>query len=104
MRLWIALLVVCVGCRAAKFALLPSINSPGSSRDPDRTRPLVENDQPAPYTTTESAPGRAPDDPVELGPVAGGVTTSAALLWLLGGAAPFLGVFGTFEENDLARP
>lgn len=104
MRRWLALmLVVAAGCRVARYALLPPINS--SSRDPDRTRPLVENYEPPPYSTRESAPGRAPDDPIEIpvpgGSIAGGVSAAAALLFLLGGAAPLIGVFGEFEENDL---
>jgi hypothetical protein len=82
---------------------MPSINNPGSSRDPDPTRPLVEN-APSPYSSTEQAPGTAPQDPLPIGPIAGGVSAATALLVLLGGAAPLIGVFGTFEENDLARP
>lgn len=101
---WIALVfVLCAGCRAAKFALLPPMNNPGSSRDPDLTRPLVET-APAPYSSAESAPGRAPDDPVEVGPIAGALSASAVLLFLLGGAAPAVGLVGTFEENDVAAP
>ena len=104
-RRWLVLLlVVGAGCRAAKYALLPGMNNPGSSRDPDRTRPLVENYEPPPYSTKEAAPGRAPDDPVEIGPIAAGTSASTVLLFLLGGAAPLVGVFGTFEENDLSRP
>ena len=107
MRRWLALvLVVGAGCRVAKYALLPPINSPGSSRDPDRTRPLVESYEPPPYSTRESAPGRPADDPVEIpipgGVIAVGTTAATALLFLLGGAAPLIGVFGEFEENDLA--
>ncbi|MBA3454332.1 MAG: hypothetical protein H0T42_14665 [Deltaproteobacteria bacterium] len=96
------LLVLCAGCRVAKLALLPPINSPGSSSDPDRTRGLVETYEPPPWSRTESSPGRPPDDPVPVGPIAGATSASATLLFLLSGAAPLIGVYGTFEENDLA--
>lgn len=102
MRWIVLLLVIGAGCRAAAFALLPPINNPGSSRDPDRTRPLVESYEPPPYSTKESSPGRPPDDPIQVGPIAGAVSASSLLLFLLSGAAPLLGVHGTFEENDVA--
>jgi len=99
----VLLLVLCVGCRAARYALVPGMNSPGSTRDPDRTRPLAETYEAPPWSTTESEPGRPAADPLPIGPVAGGVTAATALLFLLGGAAPLIGVFGELEENDLAR-
>ena len=100
---WIALLLaICAGCRTGRLALLPRLHDPGSSRDPDLTRPLVESYEPPQYSTKESSPGRAPDDPIEVGPIAGATTAATVLLFLLSGAAPLIGVYGTFEENDVA--
>jgi hypothetical protein len=87
------------GCvRAAKLALLPPVMSQ-NARDPDLTRPLVATPSSAP--AGEGGPSMATGS---VGPVGAGVTGATVLSWLLGGAAPLVGIYGTFDENALFDP
>ncbi len=86
----------CIG--TPRVGLLPPLNDPTRTRDPDPTRPLVETAPPS-WTNEGAKPVAG-----ELGPVGAGVTASALLLWIFGGASPLLGIYGTFDENRLLEP
>ena len=94
--LGIALCAAAAGCRtAARIALLPPVQT--TARDPNPTRPLVETPQAPPWSEDH---GRAPRSPATIGPVDAAVSGAAVLTWLLGGAAPVIGVYGTFDETS----
>lgn len=79
----------------ARFALLPGMRN--ASRDPNPTRPLVETPTAPPRSDHES---RSPRSPGVIGKVDAAVSGAAVLSWLLGGAAPLVGVYGTFDETS----
>jgi hypothetical protein len=94
LAVWIAICAAGAGCGGnTRFGLLPGIRQAG--RDPDPTRPLVE---------TQVAPPRAEDGgrprSVVIGKVDVAVSGAAVLGWLLGGAAPLVGAYGTFDETS----
>lgn len=98
------LLVMLVSaCGTAKFALLPRAQY--NSRDPDLTRPLVPSpgNEPRPEAGAAPSRGKSPGE-ILVGPISASVTGIAVLGWLLGGAAPLIGIYGTFDENAIADP
>jgi hypothetical protein len=100
LALWVALCAAAAGCgTAARISLLPPVEL--SSRDPNPTRPLVETQVAPPRNEDDGRPRRYQG---MIGPVDAGVSSAAVLAWLLGGAAPLLGIYGTFEETSWFQP
>jgi hypothetical protein len=94
--IWLAAGLVMGGCGGTtRFSLLPGMRN--SSRDPNPTRPLVETPTAPPRNDGES---RSPRSPGVIGKVDTAVSGAAVLSWLLGGAAPLVGVYGTFDETS----
>jgi hypothetical protein len=98
----VVLAMVLSACGPAKFALLPRGHY--NSRDPDLTRPLVPTPGTEPRPEAGAAPSRGTPGEIMVGPVSASVTGAAVLGWLLGGAAPLIGLYGEFDENHLVDP
>ena len=94
-----ALAMLLSACGAAKYALLPGAQY--STRDPDLTRPLVPSPGNEPRPENGKAPSKGTPGEIMIGPISATVTGAAVLGWLLGGAAPLIGIYGTFEENAI---
>ncbi|HEU0030701.1 MAG TPA: hypothetical protein VFQ53_08710 [Kofleriaceae bacterium] len=88
--------IVLAGCGPAKLALLP-MGTQQSPRDPDLTRPLVETPASSPHSEHQATRAPAASGPA----VDAGVSAAAIASWLLGGAAPLVGIYGTFDENRM---
>ncbi len=99
----VILAVLLSACGAAKYALLPG-NPQYGTRDPDLTRPLVPSPGNEPRPEAGAAPSRGTPGDIMIGPVSATVTGIAVLGWLLGGAAPLVGLYGTFDENTIVDP
>jgi hypothetical protein len=94
LALWIAISAA-AGCGGStRFALLPPLQT--SVRDPNPTRPLVET-QVTPQKSDDG--GRSQRSPGVIGSIDTALSGAAVLSWLLGGAAPLIGVYGTFDET-----
>ena len=98
----VVLAMILSGCGAAKYALLP--RGSYNTRDPDLTRPLVPSPGNLQRPEAGAAPSRSLPGDVSIGPVSLSVTGAAVLGWLLGGAAPLVGIYGEFDENHLVDP
>ena len=99
MKNLVVLAMLLTACGAAKYALLPRAQY--GTRDPDLTRPLVPSPGNEPRPENGAAPSRGTPGEIMVGPISASVTGAAVLGWLLGGAAPLIGIYGTFEENDI---
>lgn len=99
----VILAVVLSACSAAKYALLPG-NAHYGTRDPDLTRPLVPTPGTEPRPEAGKAPSKGTPGEIMVGPISATVTGVAVLGWLLGGAAPLVGLYGTFDENAIVDP
>lgn len=87
----IALLASCYSASTiAQIAFVPQQGS-WHPNDPNPTLPLVENPPPNPEVKPVAT---------NIGPVAAGVTGAVTLAWLLGAAAPLIGLTATFDENQ----
>lgn len=92
LALWIAISAA-AGCGGTtRFALLPPVQM--SVRDPNPTRPLIET-----QVTPPKDAGHTPRSSGVIGSIDAAVSGAAVLSWLLGGAAPLVGVYGTFDET-----
>ena len=95
LAIWLAVGAAGLACGGTtRFSLLPPVHA--SSRDPNPTRPLVEPEVAPPRSEND---GRTPKSPGLIGNVDAAVSGSAVLSWLLGGAAPLVGIYGTFDET-----
>jgi hypothetical protein len=94
--IWLAAGLAIGACGGTtRFSLLPGIRN--SSRDLNPTRPLVETPTAPPRSGSES---RSPTSPGVIGKVDAAVSGAMVLSWLLGGAAPLIGAYGTFDETS----
>jgi hypothetical protein len=94
LAVWIAICAAGAGCGGnTRFALLPPLQQ--SVRDPNPTRPLVETQVAPPRDEDGGRPRSA-----VIGKVDAAVSGASVLVWLLGGAAPLVGAYGTFDETS----
>ena len=95
LALWIAISAAAAGCGGTtRFALLPPLQT--SVRDPNPTRSFVETQVTPPK---DAGDGRSRRSPGVIGSIDAAVSGAAVLSWLLGGAAPLVGIYGTFDET-----
>lgn len=93
MRRVAALLVICAACNGStRFALMPGIRQ--SSRDPNPTRPLVEQPPPRPENGKASRPVGV------VGRFDAALSGASILARVLGAGGLLVGAYGEFDESS----